>query len=164
MNRRNSIAATGLFRASRDDGKPTTTRHPGAIPDRLIVTSACGRPAASVCTITASLTLPIYVRNIAVLTKYWSCWTGLNTPAKADALCAISPCALRLCMHRTGSRGGAEARRWGAQRKRAPRATRQTWTRVNVSENCYNPVFASCCRAEALGYTGRSPPARAIPE
>jgi hypothetical protein len=34
----------------------------------------------------------------------------------------------------------------------------------NVSENCYNPVFASCCRAEALGYTGQSPPARARPD
>jgi len=45
-----------------------------------------------------------------------SCWTGLHPPSKADALCAISPRAPRLRVHRTGSRGGAKARRAGAQR------------------------------------------------
>ncbi len=55
-----------------------------------------------------------------------SCRAGLNTPSKADALCDIPPRAPRLCVHQTGSRGGAEARRWEAQRKRASRATRQT--------------------------------------
>ena len=48
------------------------------------------------------------------------------------------------------------------RRKRAPRAMRQTRTRVNVSENCYNPVCTSCRRAQALGYGRRSPPAWAI--
>jgi len=48
--------------------------------------------------------------------KDWSCWTGLHPPSKADALCAISPRAPRLRVHRTGSRGGAKARRAGAQR------------------------------------------------
>ena len=43
--------------------------------------------------------------------KDWSCWTELNTPSKADALCNISPRAPRLCVHHTGSRGGVEARR-----------------------------------------------------
>jgi len=36
--------------------------------------------------------------------------------------------------------------------------------RFNLCENCYNPVCASCCRAKALGYGMRSPPARAIPD
>ncbi len=35
--------------------------------------------------------------------------------------------------------------------------------RFNLCENCYNPVYASCRGAEALGYPGQSPPARAIP-
>ena len=39
---------------------------------------------------------------------------------------------------------------------------RASQARVNVSENCYNPVCASCRRAEALGYPGRSPPAQAM--
>jgi hypothetical protein len=43
--------------------------------------------------------------------KDWSCWTGLHTPSKADALCDIPPRAPYLCVHQTGSRGGAEARR-----------------------------------------------------
>jgi hypothetical protein len=39
---------------------------------------------------------------------------------------------------------------------------RASQARVNVSENCYNPVCASCRGAEALGYARRSPPARAM--
>jgi len=35
----------------------------------------------------------------------------LHPPSKADAVCAIPPRAPRLCVHQTGSRGGAEARR-----------------------------------------------------
>jgi len=37
--------------------------------------------------------------------KDWSCWTGLNTLSKADALCDTAPRAPRLRVHRTGSRG-----------------------------------------------------------
>ena len=44
-----------------------------------------------------------------------SCRAGLHPPSSADALCIIPPRAPRLRVHRTGSRGGAEARRWGAQ-------------------------------------------------
>jgi hypothetical protein len=66
----------------------------------------------------------------------------LNTPAKADISYAISPRVPRLRVHRTGSRGGAEARRWGAQRRRAPCAIRQT-RKANVSENCYHSQFPS---------------------
>ena len=47
--------------------------------------------------------------------KDWACWAGLHPPSNADALCIIPPRAPRLRVHRTGSRGGAEARRWGAQ-------------------------------------------------
>jgi len=75
-------------------------------------------------------------------------------------------------MHWTGSRGGAEARRWGAQRKRAPCATWQTRTRVNVSENCYNlvcvPSSALIRRIRAdpcsIPASGAHAPARAIPD
>ena len=44
--------------------------------------------------------------------KDWACWAGLHPPSNADALCIIPPRAPRLRVHRTGSRGGAEARRW----------------------------------------------------
>ena len=58
----------------------------------------------------------------------------MNAPSPCD----ISPRSPRLRVHQTGSRGGAKARRWGAQRKWSSRATRQAQTGVNVSENCYN--------------------------
>ncbi len=48
--------------------------------------------------------------------KDWSCWAELHLPSKADAVCALPPRAPRLCVHQTGSHGGAEARRSGAQR------------------------------------------------
>jgi hypothetical protein len=64
------------------------------------------------------------------------------------------------------------------RRTRAPWATRQTRTRVNVFENCYNsgmrllpsgswrlrfiPLSRTSRRAKALGYTRQSPPAQAI--
>ena len=33
--------------------------------------------------------------------------------------------------------------------------------KTDLCENCYNPLYRSCHRAKALGYPGRSPPARA---
>ena len=115
------------------------------------------------------------IENYSSSHKDWSCWAGLHPPSKADAVCAIPSRAPRLCVHQTGSRGGAEARRARAGLARsvrrgctrrwkralhvpprggtvggtacraphirrwkwAPRATRQTRTRVNVFENCY---------------------------
>jgi len=43
----------------------------------------------------------------------------------------------------------AEERRWGAQRKREPCATRQTRTVVNVSENCYKSAIPRYMQGEA---------------
>ena len=54
------------------------------------------------------------IENYSSSHKDWSGWAGLHPPSKADALCTIPPRASRLCVHQTGSRGGAEARRWGA--------------------------------------------------
>ena len=77
--------------------------------------------------------------------KDWACWAGLHPPSNADALCAIPPRAPRLYVHQTSSRGGSAvpARTAGRgctrRRTRAPCATRQIRTMVNVSENCYNP-------------------------
>jgi hypothetical protein len=77
--------------------------------------------------------------------KDWACWAGLHPPSNADALCAIPPRAPRLYVHQTSSRGGSAvpARTAGRgctrRQTRAPCATRQIRTMVNVSENCYNP-------------------------
>ncbi len=90
----------------------------------------------------------------------WSGWAGLHPLSKADAVCAVPPRVPCLRMHQTGSRRGAEARRWEAQRKRASRATRQPPPGVNVSEDCERveaPAGLPACagatllvRAEAL--------------
>jgi hypothetical protein len=77
--------------------------------------------------------------------KDWACRAGLHPPSNADALCAIPPRAPRLYVHQTSSRGGSAVpagtvgRGCTRRRTRAPCATRQTRTMVNVSENCYNP-------------------------
>ncbi len=105
----------------------------------------------------------------------WSGWAGLHPLSKADAVCAVPPRVPCLRMHQTGSRGGAEARRWEAQRKRASRATRQPPPGVNVSEDCERveaPAGLPACagatllvRAEALPERVEAPaglpPARA---
>ena len=70
--------------------------------------------------------------------KDWACWAGLHPPSNADALCAIPPRIPRLCVHQTGSRGGAKARRSGARRKRASRATWQTPLRTAI-----NPLYCA---------------------
>ena len=36
--------------------------------------------------------------------------------------------------------------------------------KTDLCENCYNPAFASCHGAKALGYGMRRPSARAIPD
>ena len=56
------------------------------------------------------------IGNYSSSLKDCSGWTGLHTPSKADTLCVIPPRAPRLRVHRTGSRGGAKARRAEAQR------------------------------------------------
>ena len=73
--------------------------------------------------------------------KDWSCWAGLHLPSKADAVCALPPRAPRLCAHQTGSHGGAEARRSGAQRKRAP----------YIDRICYHRPFGVCQNAVMKG-------------
>jgi len=91
--------------------------------------------------------------------KDWSCWTGLNTPSESDASRAIPPLAPHLCVHQTGSRGGAESgsaaltspvgRGCTRRRTRAPCVTGQTRTRVNVFANCYNSQSSLARRHEA---------------
>ena len=80
--------------------------------------------------------------------KDWSCWTGLHPPSKADALCNIPPRAPRLRVHRTGSRGGAEARRARAGLARSVRrgCTRR-WKRALHVPPRGGAVGGTACRA-----------------
>jgi hypothetical protein len=80
--------------------------------------------------------------------KDWSCWAGLHPPSKADAVCAIPSRAPRLCVHQTGSRGGAEARRARAGLARSVRrgCTRR-WKRALHAPPRGGAVGGTACRA-----------------
>ena len=88
------------------------------------------------------------IENYSSSHKDWSCRAGLHPPSKADAMCAIPPRAPRLCVHQTGSRGGAEARRARAGLARSVRrgCTRR-WKRALHVPPRGGAVGGTACRA-----------------
>jgi hypothetical protein len=67
----------------------------------------------------------------------------------------------RLRVGRFDARGGAEYAEGWCTRRLLSMVCSILTNKTDLCENCYNPLYRSCHRAKALGYPGRSPPARA---